>query len=56
MASSVHNITHVHDMRVRVATLRKEQAERLNALARAAEEAERESLAFAAASKGRRAA
>jgi hypothetical protein len=53
MASSIRNVTYVHDMRVRVSNLRKDQAERLQALADAAEAAE---LAAQRAAPTRRAA
>ena len=46
LACSLRNTTHVHDMRVRVAALRKDQAERLQALADAADAAEQEGMKF----------
>jgi hypothetical protein len=56
MAASLRNATYVHDMKVRVSTLRKEQAERLQALTDAAEAAERESMAIAASINRKKAA
>jgi hypothetical protein len=56
MAASLRNATYVHDMKVRVSSLRKEQAERLQALADAADAAERESIAFAASVSRKKAA
>ena len=46
MAASLRNVTYLHDMRVQVNSLRKQQAERLQALAEAAATAERESIAI----------
>lgn len=56
LASSIRNDTYVHDMRVRVAGIRKEQAERLQALAEATAAAERESMAIAANANRKKAA
>jgi hypothetical protein len=56
LASSIRNNTYVHDMRVRVAGIRKEQAERLQALAEASAAAERESMAIAANANRKKAA
>jgi hypothetical protein len=48
VASSLGNAAYVHDMRVRVAALRKERMERLQAITDAADAAERASMAIAA--------
>jgi hypothetical protein len=56
LACSIRNTTYVHDMRVRVATIRKDQAERVQALADATAAAERESMKIAAAAQARRTA
>jgi hypothetical protein len=42
IAASVRNATYIHDLRVRVAAIRKDQSERLQALADAADAAELE--------------
>jgi cell division protein FtsW (lipid II flippase) len=47
VAASFHNATYVHDMRVRIAALRKNQAERLQALAEATQAAEQASIQMA---------
>ena len=47
LAASLRNAAYVHEMRVRVSTLRKDQAERLQALADASEAADNESRKIA---------
>jgi hypothetical protein len=48
IAATFSNAAYVHDLRVRVSAIRKDQAERLKAITEAAEAAERESMAIAA--------
>ena len=48
VASAVGNAAHVHDLKVRVNSIRKDQAERIKALNDAADAAARESMAMAA--------
>ena len=56
LAASLRNGTYVHDMRVRFDAIRKEQAERMQALADATAAAERESMAIAANANRKKAA
>ena len=48
VASSLGNEAYIHDLKVRVSSIRKEQAERIRALNDAADAAARESMAIAA--------
>jgi hypothetical protein len=48
VATTLGNAAHVHDLKVRVNTIRKDQAERIKALNDAADAAARESMAISA--------